>query len=125
MGIKGSATCVLNFDSAKGYLIGEENRGLPAMFRMMNLERITIGIRGLGFADIAYQNAHAYATERLKSKAPAPRPNAGRPADPNLFQPDIKRKLLAMRSQVEGARALAVFTACHADILDKSADDLQ
>jgi len=123
MGIKGSATCVLNFANAKGYLIGEENRGLPAMFRMMNLERITVGIQGLGFADIAYQNALAYALERLQSKAPSPRPNEGKPADPIIFQPEIKRKLLAMRSQVEGARALAVFTACHADIMDKSADE--
>jgi len=123
MGIKGSATCVLNFANAQGYLIGEENRGLPAMFRMMNLERITVGIQGLGFADIAYQNALAYALERLQSKAPSPRPNEGKPADPIIFQPEIKRKLLAMRSQVEGARALAVFTACHADIMDKSADE--
>ena len=111
MGIKGSATCVLNFDDAKGYLVGEENRGLQAMFRMMNLERITIGIQGLGFADIACQNAYAYATERLQSRAPAPRPNKDKPADPIIFQPEIKRKLLAMRSQIEGGRALAVFTA--------------
>ena len=125
MGIKGSATCVLNFDNAKGYLIGEENRGLPAMFRMMNLERITVGIQGLGFADIAYQNALAYAKERLQSKAPSPRPNEDKSADPIIFQPEIKRKLLAMRSQVEGARALAVFTACHADIMDRSDNEQQ
>jgi hypothetical protein len=125
MGIKGSATCVLNFDGAKGLLIGEENRGLAAMFRMMNLERLTVGIQGLGFADIACQNALAYARERLQSKAPPPRPNEGRPADPIVFQPEIKRKLLAMRSQIEGARALAVFTACHADVMDKSADQQQ
>lgn len=125
MGIKGSATCVLNFDRAKGYLVGEENRGLPAMFRMMNLERITVGIQGLGFADIAYQNALAYAMERLQSKAPAPRPNEGKPADPIIFQPEIKRKLLTMRSQIEGARALAVFTACHADIMDRSENEQQ
>jgi len=125
MGIKGSATCVLNFDDAKGLLVGEENRGLPAMFRMMNLERITVGIQGLGFADIACQNAYVYATERLQSKAPAPRPNEGKPADPIIFQPEIKRKLLAMRAQVEGARALAIFTACHADIMDRSQDEQQ
>ena len=125
MGIKGSATCVLNFDNARGLLVGEENRGLPAMFRMMNLERITVGIQGLGFADIACQNAYVYATERLQSKAPAPRPNEGKPADPIIFQPEIKRKLLAMRAQVEGARALAVFTACHADIMDRSQDEQQ
>ncbi len=125
MGIKGSATCVLNFENAKGYLIGEENHGLAAMFRMMNLERITIGFQGLGFAEIASQNALTYAKERLQSKAPAPRPNEGKPADPIIFQPEIKRKLLAMRAQVEGARALAVFTACQTDVMDKSTDDQQ
>jgi len=125
MGIKASATCVLNFDDAKGYLVGEENRGLAAMFRMMNLERITVGIQGLGLADIACQNAYVYATERLQSKAPAPRPNEGKPADPIIFQPEIKRKLLTMRSQIEGARALAVFTACHADIMDRSENEQQ
>ncbi len=125
MGIKGSATCVLNFDNAKGYLIGEKNHGLAAMFRMMNLERITIGFQGLGFAEIACQNALTYATERLQSKAPAPRPNEGKPADPIIFQPEIKRKLLAMRAQVEGARALAVFTACQIDVMDKSTDERQ
>jgi alkylation response protein AidB-like acyl-CoA dehydrogenase len=125
MGIKGSATCVLNFDNAKGYLIGEENRGLAAMFRMMNIERLTVGIQGLGFAEIAYQNALAYAMERLQSRAPAPRPNEGKPADPIIFQPEIKRKLLAMRSQIEGGRALAVFAAYHADVMDKSADEQQ
>ena len=98
---------------------------MPAMFRMMNLERITVGIQGLGFEDIACQNAYVYATERLQSKAPAPRPNEGKPADPIIFQPEIKRKLLAMRAQVEGARALAVFTACHADIMDRSQDEQQ
>ena len=125
MGIKGSATCVLNFDGAKGFLIGEENRGLAAMFRMMNIERVTVGIQGLGFAEIAYQNALDYAQERLQSKAPAPRPNESKPADPIIFQPEIKRKLLSMRSQVEGARALAVYTAYHADIMEKSTDDRQ
>ena len=125
MGIKGSATCVLNFENAKGYLVGEENRGLAAMFRMMNIERLTVGIQGLGFADIAYQNALAYATERLQSRAPAPRPNEGKPADPIIFQPEIKRKLLAMRSQIEGGRALAVFAAYHADIMDSATDEQQ
>ena len=125
MGIKGSATCVLNFEDARGYLVGEENRGLAAMFRMMNIERMTVGIQGLGFADIAYQNALAYAIERLQSRAPAPRPNEGKPADPIIFQPEIKRKLLAMRSQIEGGRALAVFAAYHADIMDNSTDGQQ
>jgi hypothetical protein len=95
------------------------------MFRMMNIERVTIGIQGLGFAEIACQNALAYAKERLQSKAPAPRPNEGKPADPIVFQPEIKRKLLSMRSQIEGGRALAVFAAFHADVMESSADGQQ
>jgi alkylation response protein AidB-like acyl-CoA dehydrogenase len=122
MGIKGSGTCVLNFDAAKGYLLGEENRGLVAMFKMMNLERITVGIQGLGFAEIAYQNALAYARERTQSKAPPPRPDDSKASDPIIFQPDIKKKLLSMRCQIEGGRALAVFTAFHTDVMEKAED---
>lgn len=122
MGIKASATCSLNFDGATGYLIGAENRGLAAMFKMMNIERMTVGLQGLGMADIAYQNALAYAQEREQSKAPAPRPDANKAADPIIFQPEIKRQLLTIRSQVEGGRALSVFTGIHVDTMEKSAD---
>jgi butyryl-CoA dehydrogenase len=120
MGIRGSATCVLNFDGARGYLIGEENKGLAAMFVMMNIERISVGLQGLGLAEIACQNALAYAKERLQSKAPPPRPDAGKAADPILYQPEVKRMLLKIRSQVDGARALAVFTGLQADLSEKS-----
>ena len=123
MGIKGSATCVLNFDQATGYLVGTEHRGLMAMFRMMNLERIAVGIQGLGVAEIAYQNALHYARERTQSRAPKPRPDPAKAADPIIYQPDIQRKLLKMRSQVEGARAMAVFAAHQADIMARSGDD--
>ena len=123
MGIKGSATCALNFDDATGYLIGEENRGLVAMFKMMNIERMTVAMQGLGIADIAYQNALAYAFERRQSKAPAPRPDDSKAADPIIYQPDVKRQLLTIRAQVEGARALAVYGALHADIMEKSPDE--
>ncbi len=122
MGIKGSATCALNFDGATGYLIGEENRGLAAMFKMMNIERMTVAMQGLGFSDIAYQNALAYALDRRQSKAPAPRPDDSKSADPIAYQPDIKRQLLTIRAQVEGSRALAVYGALHADIMEKSDD---
>jgi alkylation response protein AidB-like acyl-CoA dehydrogenase len=122
MGIRGSATCALNFDGAKGYLIGEENHGLAAMFKMMNIERLTVGIQGLGFADIAYQNALAYALDRRQSKAPGKRPDDSKAADPIIYQPEIKRRLLTIRSQVEGARALAVLAGLHADIMEKAAD---
>ena len=122
MGIKGSATCALNFDDASGFLIGEENRGLAAMFKMMNIERMTVAMQGLGFADIAYQNALAYALDRRQSKAPAPRPDDSKAADPIVYQPDVKRQLLTIRAQVEGSRALAVYGALHADIMEKSDD---
>ncbi len=122
MGIKGSATCVLNFDEAQGLLVGTENRGLAAMFRMMNVERIAVGIQGLGVAEIAYQNALAYALDRRQSRAPAPRPDPGKAADRIVYLPDIQRKLLKIRAQVEGARALAVFAGYHADVMARSED---
>lgn len=123
MGIRGSATCALNFDDATGYLIGEENKGLATMFKMMNIERLTVGMQGLGFAEIAYQNAYHYALDRRQSKAPAPRPDGSKPADPIIYQPEIKRQLLCIRSQVEGARALALYAALHVDIMEKSANE--
>ena len=122
MGIKGSATCALNFDAATGYLLGDENRGLAAMFKMMNTERLTVGIQGLGFAEMAYQNALAYAQERLQSKAPAPRPDDSRSADPIIYQPEMQRQLLKIRAQVEGARALAMLAGLNVDIMEKAAD---
>jgi len=122
MGIKASATCSLNFDGATGYLIGEENRGLAAMFKMMNIERLTVGLQGLGMSEIAYQNALEYAQERMQSKAPAPRPDSSKPADPIIYQPEMQRQLLTIRSQVEGARALSVFTGLQVDIMEKSDD---
>ena len=122
MGIKASATCVLNFDGATGYLVGEEHRGLVAMFRMMNLERIAVGIQGLGVAEVAYQNAVAYARDRAQSKAPGDRPDPTKMADPIIYQPDIQRKLLKIRAQVEGARAMFTFAGFQADVEARSED---
>jgi alkylation response protein AidB-like acyl-CoA dehydrogenase len=122
MGIKASATCSLVFNDATGYLLGEENRGLAGMFKMMNLERITVGLQGLGLSEIALQNALDYAQERRQSKAPAPRPDEGAAADPIVYQPEMKRQLLTIRSQVEGARALSVFAGLNVDIMEKSPD---
>jgi alkylation response protein AidB-like acyl-CoA dehydrogenase len=122
MGIKASATCSLVFNEATGYLLGEENRGLAGMFRMMNLERITAGLQGLGLSEIAFQNALDYAHERRQSKAPAPRPDEAAAADPIVYQPEMKRQLLTIRSQVEGARALSVFAGLNIDIMEKSPD---
>ncbi len=124
MGIRGSATCALNFDDATGYLIGEENRGLAGMFKMMNIERLTVGVQGLGFSEMAYQNALAYAQDRRQSKAPAPRPDPDKAADPIVYQPDIKRQLLTMRSQIEGARILAMFTAFNVDMMEKTGNEM-
>ena len=122
MGIKASATCSLVFNEATGYLLGEENRGLAGMFKMMNLERITVGLQGLGLSEIALQNALDYAHERRQSKAPAPRPDEGAAADPIVYQPEMKRQLLTIRSQVEGARALSVFAGINIDTMEKSPD---
>ena len=122
MGIRGSATCALNFDNAIGFLVGEANRGLAAMFKMMNIERLTVGMQGLGLAEIAYQNALAYAQDRRQSKAPGVRPDASKAADPIIYQPEMKRQLLRMRSQIEGARALAVLAGVNVDIMEKTGD---
>ena len=99
MGIKGSPTCVLNFDNAKGYLIGKENKGLSSMFTMMNLERIIVGIQGLGIAETAYQNSLAYAKERKQGKANNTNTEK---ADEIIKHADIRRSLLSMKSIIEG-----------------------
>jgi alkylation response protein AidB-like acyl-CoA dehydrogenase len=111
MGIHGNATCVLNFDRATGWLIGEPNKGLAAMFVMMNSARLGVGMQSLGLSEAAYQNAVAYAKDRLQGRAAsgAQRPDA--PADPILVHPDVRRLLLTSRAWIEGGRALTGFTA--------------
>ena len=104
MGIKGSATCVLNFDDAVGYMIGSKNKGLNAMFTMMNLERIVVGIQGLGISEIAYQNSLSYAKERKQGKTNNTKSTNG--ADFIIEHADIKKSLLNMTSIIEGERAL-------------------
>ncbi len=105
MGIKGSATCVLNFDEAVGYMIGPKNKGLNSMFTMMNLERIIVGIQGLGISEIAYQNSLSYAKERKQGKSHNSKSNNG--ADLIIEHADIRRSLLNMKSIIEGERALS------------------
>ena len=105
MGIKGSATCVLNFDAAVGYMIGPKNKGLNSMFTMMNLERIIVGIQGLGISEIAYQNSLSYAKERKQGKSHNSKSNNG--ADLIIEHADIRRSLLNMKSIIEGERALS------------------
>ncbi|WP_342246785.1 acyl-CoA dehydrogenase C-terminal domain-containing protein [Pseudomonas sp. OTU5201] len=122
MGIKASATCVMNFDGATGYLIGEANKGLAAMFTMMNYERLSIGIQGIGCADASYQNAVAYARERIQSRAPTGAVAKDKAADPIIVHPDVRRMLLSMKAMTEGGRAFACYVGQQLD-LAKYADD--
>ena len=114
MGIKGSATCVLNFDEAEGYMIGEKDRGLNAMFTMMNLERIVVGIQGLGISEIAYQNSVLYAKDRKQGKTNNSKSNNG--ADYIIEHADIRRSLLNMKSIIEGARALCFWLSQQTEV---------
>jgi alkylation response protein AidB-like acyl-CoA dehydrogenase len=116
MGLAGSATCALQFEDAVGYLVGEPNRGLHCMFTMMNAARLAVGLQGLGLAEIAYQNARTYARNRLAGRALGGARHPDRPADPIIVQPDVRRMLLTMRAGIEGARALAYWTAVNIDI---------
>ncbi len=114
MGIKGSATCVLNFDEAKGYMIGPKDKGLNAMFTMMNLERIVVGIQGLGISEIAYQNSLAYAKERKQGKTNNSKSTNG--ADFIIEHADIRRTLLNMKSIIEGERALCFWLSQQTEV---------
>ena len=122
MGIKASATCVMNFDSASGWLVGEENKGLAAMFTMMNYERLSIGIQGIGCAEASYQSAVAYARERIQSRAPTGIVAPDKPADPIIAHPDVRRMLLGMKAMTEGGRAFASYVGQQLD-LSKFSDD--
>jgi len=114
MGIKGSATCVLNFDEAEGYMIGQKDKGLNAMFTMMNLERIVVGIQGLGISEIAYQNSLAYAKERKQGKTNNTKSTNG--ADVIIEHADIRRSLLNMKSIIEGERALCFWLSQQTEV---------
>ncbi len=114
MGIKGSATCVLNFDDATGYMIGTKDKGLSAMFTMMNLERIVVGIQGLGISEIAYQNSLAYAKERKQGKTNNSKSSNG--ADFIIEHADIRRSLLNMKSIIEGERALCFWLSQQTEV---------
>jgi acyl-CoA dehydrogenase len=114
MGIKGSATCVLNFDGAAGYMIGPKNKGLNSMFTMMNLERIVVGIQGLGISEIAYQNALNYSRERKQGKSNNSKLING--ADVIIDHADIRRSLLNMKSVIEGERALSFWLAQQTEV---------
>ena len=120
MGIKGSATCVMNFDEAEGFLVGELNKGMRAMFKMMNVERVAVGIQGIGVAEAAYQGAVAYARERIQGRSLTGAKQPDKAADPLTVHPDIRRMLLTIRANTEGCRALAIWLGM---LLDKSAHE--
>ena len=117
MGIKGNATCVMNYDGAKGYLVGEENKGLKAMFTMMNEARLGVGMQGLAQAEIAYQAALAYAKDRRQGRAIQGKVEPNENADPIIVHPDVRRNLMEQKSFIEGARG---FIAWAAVLLDKA-----
>jgi len=123
MGIHGNATCVMNYDGATAWLLGEENRGLPAMFTMMNEARLGVGVQGLAMSEVAYQNAAIYAKERLQGRALTGAKFKDKPADPIIVHPDVRRTLMTIRSFNEAARALVMWTAITADLHHRSDDE--
>ncbi|MDM9593513.1 acyl-CoA dehydrogenase C-terminal domain-containing protein [Pseudomonas guariconensis] len=116
MGIKASATCVMNFDGALGYLVGEANKGLNAMFTMMNYERLGVGIQGLALGERSYQNAVAYARDRLQGRAATGPEAPDKAADPIIVHPDVRRMLLTMKALNEGGRAFSTYVAQQLDV---------
>jgi len=116
MGIHGSATCVMNFDGAQGWLIGAPHKGLAAMFTMMNTARLAVGLQGLGLADRAYQNALRYARDRLQMRSASGVKNPDKPADPIIVHPDVRRMLLTQKALVEGGRVLGYHAASLVDL---------
>lgn len=123
MGIHGNATCVMNYDGAKGWLVGLENRGLAAMFVMMNEARLGVAIQGLSQSEVAYQNAVAYARDRLQGRSLSGVKAPDKPADPIIVHPDVRRTLLSIRAFNEAARALVLWTAIQSDIAHRSPDE--
>ena len=122
MGIHGNATCVMNYDGATGWLVGEANRGLQAMFVMMNEARLNVGLQGLALSEVAYQNAAAYAKERLAGRALTGAKFPQQPADPIIVHPDVRRMLMNIRAFNEAARALVLWTALKSDIAHRAPD---
>ncbi|HJN04943.1 MAG TPA: acyl-CoA dehydrogenase C-terminal domain-containing protein, partial [Alphaproteobacteria bacterium] len=123
MGLKASATCVMNFDDAIGHLIGGKNKGLRAMFTMMNEARLGVGVQGLGLSEVAYQNARDYARERRQGRSLKGPAEPDEAADPIIVHPDVRKMLLTVRAFNEGARALALWMALNADLAEIHPDD--
>ncbi len=123
MGIHGNATCVMNYDSATGWLLGEEHKGMRAMFTMMNEARLGVAMQGLAQAEAAYQNALIYAKDRLQGRAVTGAENPDGPADPLIVHPDIRRNLMDQKSFIEGARAFLYWGALQIDRANRGKDD--
>ncbi|MFB9268285.1 acyl-CoA dehydrogenase C-terminal domain-containing protein [Bradyrhizobium erythrophlei] len=122
MGIHGNSTCVMNYDNATGWLIGEENKGMQGMFVMMNEARLGVAVQGLAQSEVAYQNAVAYARERLQGRALTGVQAPDKPADPIIVHPDVRRTLLTIRAFNEAARAMVIWTALKSDVAHRSDD---
>ncbi|MBA2778631.1 acyl-CoA dehydrogenase C-terminal domain-containing protein [Billgrantia kenyensis] len=122
MGIHGNATCVMNFDSARGYLVGPPNKGLACMFTMMNAARLGVGIQGLGLTEASFQNALAYARDRLQMRALSGPKAPEKPADPIIVHPDVRRMLLTQKAFAEGGRMLVLYTAQMLDVVEHGQD---
>jgi alkylation response protein AidB-like acyl-CoA dehydrogenase len=125
MGIHGNSTCVMNYDDAVGYLIGAENKGLSAMFVMMNEARLGVGLQGLSIAETAYQNAVAYANERIQGRSLSGAKAPDKKADPIIVHPDIRRSLMTIKSFNEAGRAFLLWTALKSDIAHRSPDEAE
>jgi len=123
MGIHANSTCVMNYDGARGWLVGEKNKGLRAMFTMMNEARLGVGIQGLSQSEVAYQNAVVYARERLQGRALSGPKNPEGNADPIIVHPDVRRTLMQIRAFNEAARALVLWTALKGDVAHRSEDE--
>jgi len=122
MGIHGNSTCVMNYDDATGWLIGAENKGMQAMFVMMNEARLGVAVQGLAMSEVAYQNAVIYARERLQGRALTGPQDPDKPADPIIVHPDVRRTLLTIRAFNEAARAMVVWTSLKSDVAHRSDD---
>ncbi len=123
MGIHGNATCVLNYDEATGYLLGDEHKGLRAMFTMMNEARLGVGLQGLSVSEVAYQNAAIYARDRIQGRALSGPKEPEKKADPIIVHPDVRRTLMTARAFNEGGRALILWTALKSDVAHRSGDE--
>lgn len=123
MGIHGNSTCVMNFDDAQGWLVGEPHKGLRAMFTMMNAARLGVAMQGLGIAEVAYQNGLLYAKERLQMRSLTGAQYPDKPADPIIVHPDVRRMMLISKAFLEGSRALSYWVGMNLDIAEKHEDE--